>query len=196
MRHTLRFLPLSLFIAFLIHYPCFAGDIRRTIDFMNVRGVTADDPMLGKKFSQKEAFYSIRPPAGWKQRPAGKGAKALQYAARFEDPKTGDFLTIGLLEGGPRDLTIESLSRFRGDYLGTIRKSGLGRIIGSDLFRFNQYHCLQVLAQNKDTIVLQLLVFDQPGSFLQLAFSVSPNRYHLLARALEGSIASLEWPSL
>lgn len=163
---------------------------------MDFRGVAADDPMLGAKFTEKKALYAIRPPAGWKQRPITKTEKALQSPVRFEDPKTGDFMTLGLIQGGPKHLTIEDLSLFRGDYLGTVRKKGLGHIVGSDLFRFNHFYCLQVIAQKNNAVVLQLLVFDEPGSFLQLAFSVDQSRYHGLARSLEACIASLEWPTL
>jgi hypothetical protein len=170
--------------------------VLRTIDNMDFREVDEKDPLLGKRFSQKQAFYSIRPPAGWQAKPLNDAEKPLQYAVRFQNPQNSDFMTLGLIQGGPQEITIESLSRFRGDFLGTIRKKGLGQIVGSDLFQFNHFDCLQVIARQKNTVVLQLLIFDQPGSFLQLAYSVDQSRYHRLARSLEASIASLEWPTL
>lgn len=169
--------------------------VLRTIDNMDIRGVAEDDPMLGKRFFQKEAFYSVRPPAGWKAQSTSDAEKPLQYAVKFKDPKTTDFMSLGLIQGGPQDLSIESLSKFRGDFLGAVRKKGLGQIVGSDLFHFGHYICLQVIAKHGKNVVLQLLIFDQPGSFLQLAYSVDQNRYHPLARAMEASIASLEWPN-
>jgi hypothetical protein len=93
-------------------------------------------------------------------------------------------------------MTIESLSRFRGDYLGTFRKTGLGKILGSDLFRYDHYICIQGLFLRDQKLTLQLLVFSQPGSFLQLAFQTQAKRYHSLARVIEACIASLEWPDL
>ena len=176
--------------------PAQTGSPHRTIDTMDFRGVADDDPLLGKKYSQREAFYSIRPPAGWIVKNPGSAEKSLQYAVRFQAPRSMDFMTLGVIQGGPKDLGIESLSLFRGDYVGSIRKKGIGRIVGSDLFRFSHYSCLQVIAQKGQTVVLQLLVFSQPGSFLQLAFSVDQSRYRPLARALEACIASLEWPTL
>ena len=161
---------------------------------MHFRAVDQDDPLLAKEFSEKQAFYALRPPAGWQKTMLSGAEKPLQYGVKFKDPHTGDFMTLGLIEGGPKDLTIESLSLFRGDYLATVRKRGLGKVVGSDLFRFKHYTCLQVMAQKGKTLVLQLLVFDQPGNFLQLAFSVDQGRYHALARTLEACIASLEWP--
>ena len=176
--------------------PIRAQEIRRSIEPMNFRPVSAEDPLLDKPFKNEQAFYSIRPPAGWAPQRPGPLEKSLRYAVHFENPQNGDFLSIGLLEGGPQSLTLAGLSRFRGDYLGSIRKSGMGRIIGSDLFQFGHHLCLQVLVQNKDHLVLQLLVFDQPGSFAQLVFSMGKNRYRPLARALEASIASFEWPAI
>ena len=161
---------------------------------MHFRAADPDDPLLAKPFSEKKAFYAIRPPAGWKKAALSAGEKPLQYGVKFKDLKTPDFMTLGLLEGGPKDLSIESMSLFRGDYLGTVRKSGLGKVVGSDLFRFKHYTCLQVMARKGNNLALQLLIFDQPGQFLQLAFSVDQSRYHGLARALEACIASLEWP--
>lgn len=192
MKLILLFLALLAAIPYQVH----AQTVHRTIEVMNFRGVSEDDPLLGKPFKQKEAFYAFRPPAGWKEQPLTKGEKPLEYAIRYKDPKNSDFMTVGLLEGGPKDLTIESLSLFRGDYLGKVRKMAIGRIVGSDLFRFNHYYCLQVIAQKNDTVVLQLLVFDKPGSFIQMAFSVAQSRYHGLARTLEACIASLDWPAL
>lgn len=172
------------------------GGLRRSIDTMEFHGVADDDPLLGKKYSRKEAFYSIRPPAGWKAKPLSSPEKSLQYPVRFQDTQSADFMTLGLIQGGPKDLSIESLSRFRGDYVGSIRKKDIGTIVGTDLFRFSHYVCLQVIAQKNKTVVLQLLVFNEPGSFLQLAFSMDQNHYHRLARTLEACIASLEWPTL
>lgn len=169
--------------------------VLRTIDKMDFRGVAEDDPLLGQRFVQKKAFYSIRPPAGWKEARMNGAEKALQYAVLFRNSKNSDFMSLGLIQGGPQELTIGGLSRFRGDYLGTVRKKGLGQIVGSDLFHFSHYDCLQVIARQNKTVVLQLLIFDQPGSFLQLAYAVDQSRYHQLARALEASIASLEWPT-
>lgn len=169
--------------------------VLRSIDEMNFRGVEEDDPLLAKRFSQKQAFYSIRPPSGWGAEALNDSEKPLQYAVRFKAPKGTDFMTLGLIQGGPQDLSIQGLSRFRGDFLGTVRKKGLGEIVGSDLFHFSHYNCLQVIAKNKKTVVLQLFIFDQPGSFLQLAYSVDQSHYHKLARAMEASIASLEWPA-
>ncbi|HJT24921.1 MAG TPA: hypothetical protein VJ873_10105 [bacterium] len=194
----------QLFLLFVAAFIVFSGmpthamaqsRVLRTIDNMDFRGVAEDDPLLGKRFSQKQAFYSIRPPADWQGNAIGDGEKPLQYAVRFKDPKTSDFMSLGLIQGGPQDLTIEGLSRFRGDFLGTVRKKGLGQIVGSDLFHFSHYNCLQVIAKRNKTVVLQLLIFDQPGSFLQLAYSMDQSRYHHLARAMEASIASLEWPN-
>ena len=172
------------------------GKVLRTIDNMNFRPVEESDPLLAGKFNEAKAFYSIRPPAGWKKTSLTAGEKALQFGVRFQDPKNSDCMTLGMLEGGPKEFTIEALSRFRGDYLRTVREKGLGRIVGSDLFHFKHFYCIQVIARNKSTVVLQLLIFDQPGAFLQLAYSVDPGRYHALARAMEASIASLEWPVL
>jgi len=169
--------------------------VLRTIDTMDIRGVEEDDPLLAKRFSQKEAFYSVRPPANWKAQAVGDTEKPLQYAVKFKDPKTTDFMSLGLIQGGPQDLSIGGLSKFRGDFLGTVRKKGLGQIVGSDLFHFGHYTCLQVIAKHNKNVVLQLLIFDEPGSFLQLAFSVDQSRYHPLARAMEASIASVEWPN-
>ncbi len=81
-------------------------------------------------------------------------------------------MTLGIIQGGPKELTLTGLSRFRGDYLGGVRRAGLGQIVGSDLFRFKHFHCFQVIARKNKTVLLQLLIFDQPGSFLQLAYSV------------------------
>jgi len=183
------------FIFIPVHSP--AQSVKRTIDEMNFRQVAIDDPLLGPAFKQKEAFYSIRPPAGWKfVSKLGPLEKKLQYPVRFENPKTGDFLSVGLLQGGPKTLSIESLSRFRGDYLGSVKKAGIGKVVGSDLFGFGHHECLQVLLQQKEKVVLQLLVFDEPGSFAQLVFSAGQGHYHEIARTIEASIASFEWPSL
>ncbi len=189
------FLLFSLTLGLFPYQALAQSKVLRTIDTMDIRGVEEEDPLLGKRLAQKEAFYSIRPPAGWKALPIGDTEKPLQYAVRFKDPKTTDFMALGLIQGGPQDLSIEGLSKFRGDFLGTVRKKGLGQIVGSDLFHFSHYTCLQVVAKNKKNVVLQLLIFDQPGSFLQLAYSVDQSRYHPLARAIEASIASLEWPN-
>lgn len=177
-------------------HPCAAKEIRHTIEALSFRPVQEDDPLLGQRFKQKEALYSIRPPAGWVQKPSHLDNPKYQYPLQFADPDNGDSLSIGLIEGGPPDLTIESLSRFRGDYLGTFRKAGLGKILGSDLFRFDHYTCVQGIFLRDQQITLQLLVFYQSGSFLQLAFQTKMKRYHSLARAIEACIASLEWPDL
>ncbi len=175
---------------------CGADQVLRTIDTMGFRGVAEDDPLLGQKFIHKEAFYSIRPPGEWKLNPKAHLGKPLLYGTRFENPKTGDFLTVGLIQGGPSVISIETLSRFRGDFLSTLRKQGLGQIVGSDLFHFSHYTCLQIMVKDKGRLVLQLLIFDQPGTFIQLVFSIGKNRYHSLSRAVETSITSFEWPNL
>lgn len=192
------FLFLTLFVlalfAILSCRPCEAGAIRDSIDTMSFRSVPEDDPLLGPRFKQTTAFYSIRPLAGWVPKPSQHDNPHYQYPVCFVDPETGDSLSIGLIDGGLTDLSIESLSRFRGDYLGKFRKSNLGRIIGSDLYRFDRFTCVQGLFQRNQLLTLQLLIFYQPGSFLQVAFQVNERRYHSLARAIEASIASLEWP--
>jgi hypothetical protein len=161
---------------------------------MDFRPEAPGEGLLGQRFSDQEAFYALKPPATWKKKSYSGGDKGLQFPVSFQDPKNKDALTIGLIQGGPAQLNLESLSRFRGDYLGTIRKKGYGRIIGSDLFQFKHYLCLQLLAERGRDVVLQLLIFDQPGSFLQLAYSLDKGHYHEKARTLEASIASLEWP--
>ena len=196
--HQLKIITAALLfsLAMGLFAPCGADQVLRTIDTMGFRGVAEDDPLLGQKFLQKEAFYSIRPPAEWKLSPQVIFGKPLLYASQFENPKTGDFLSIGMLKGGPPIISIETLSRFRGDFLSTLRKQGLGQIVGSDLFHFSHYTCLQIMAKDRGRLVLQLLIFDQPGTFIQLVFSMGKNRYHGLARAVEASIASFEWPNL
>lgn len=169
--------------------------VKRGLESMDFRPETEGEGLLGPKVSQKDAFYALRPPIGWKKKSYKGADKSLQFPFTFQDPKSADTLTIGLLQGGPDVLTLESLSRFRGDYLGAVRKKGVGKIIGTDMFRFRNYVCLQLLAERGRNVVLQLLVFDQPGSFLQLAYSLDKDHYHSQARALEASIASLEWPS-
>jgi len=176
--------------------PCGAGEIRHSIDTMNFRSVEEDDPLLGPRVKQSNAFYSIRPPAEWVQKTSGLDNPHYRHSLFFADPENGDSLSIGLIEGGPQDLTIESLSRFRGDYLGTFRKSKLGKIVGSDLYRFGHFLCLQALFQKNHQLTLQLLVFNQPGTFLQAAFQIDDKRYHSLAREVEACIASLKWPEL
>lgn len=161
---------------------------------MEFRPEGPGEKLLGESFAQKEAFYAIKPPAAWKKKNYKGKDHTLRYAVYFQDPKTKDSLTAGLIQGGPETLSLESLSRFRGDYLGTLRKKGLGRIVGSDLYQFKHFLCVQLLAERGNAIVLQLLVFDQPGSFLQLAYSLDKDRYHEKARTIEASIASLEWP--
>jgi hypothetical protein len=192
------FLSLSLPVLLLVlgAVPGRADGIRRTIDAMSFRAVPEDDPLLGQRFKQKEALYSIRPPAGWVQKPSRMDNPRYKYPVQFTNPENGDSLSIGLIEGGPQDLTIESLSRFRGDYLGAFRKTGLGKILGSDLYRFGRYTCVQGIFLRNQQLTLQLLVFSQPGSFLQLAFQTKISRYHSLARMIEACIASLEWPYL
>ena len=192
----MRFIFFSLAFLLSLPFPSHAGTLRRVIEPIHFRAVAEDDPLLADRYKNTEAFYSIRPPAGWKLNPLGPSEKSLPYASHFQNPKTGDFLSLGLLQGGPSDLTIEALSRFRGDYLLSIRKSGLGRIIGSELYQFDHFDCVQIMLENKGILTLQLLVFNQPGSFLMLSFSMGAGRYHSLAREVESSIASLEWPSL
>ena len=192
------FLSLSLTVLLLVLgiIPGRADEIRRTIDTMSFHAVQEDDPLLGQRFKQKEALYSIRPPAGWVQKPSQMDNSRYKYPVQFTNHANGDSLSIGMIEGGPRNLTIESLSRFRGDYLGTFRKTGFGMILGSDLYRFGQYTCVQAILLRNQQLTLQILVFSQPGSFLQLAFQTKKIRYHSLARAIEACIASLEWPDL
>jgi hypothetical protein len=161
---------------------------------MEFRQEGPGEKLLGSAYMQKEAFYAIKPPITWKKKDYKGDEKTLQYPLSFRDPKSKDSLTIGLIQGGPPTLTLESLSRFRGDYLGALRKRGLGKIIGSDLYQFKHFLCIQLLAERGNDIVLQLLVFNDPGSFLQLAYSLDKNHYHEKARVLEASIASLEWP--
>ncbi len=161
---------------------------------MDFRPETSGEGLLGPSVPQTEAFYALRPPAGWRKKTYKGADRSLQFPLSFQDPKNADSLTIGLIQGGPAVLTLESLSRFRGDYLGAVRKKGMGRIIGTDMFRFRNYVCLQLLAERGRDVVLQLLVFDQPGSFLQVAYSLDKDHYHEKARTLEASIASLEWP--
>ena len=170
--------------------------VSRGIDTMGFRAEEPGEAILGGKYIQKEAFYAIRPPALWKKSTLSQAEKNLSYAVRFKDSHNGDYMTLGIIQGGPKDLTLAGLSRFRGDYLGGVRRAGLGQIVGSDLFRFKHFHCFQVIAKKNRTVLLQLLIFDQPGSFLQLAYSVGEDRYHDLARTMEASIASLEWPVL
>jgi hypothetical protein len=170
--------------------------VSRDIDTMGFRVEEPGEAILGRQYIQKEAFYAFRPPALWNKVPLSKAEKNLSYAVRFKDPHSGDYLTLGIIQGGPKELTLAGLSRFRGDYLGGVRRAGLGQIVGSDLFRFKHFHCFQVIARKNKTVLLQLLIFDQPGSFLQLAYSVGEDHYHDLARTMEASIASLEWPCL
>jgi hypothetical protein len=173
-----------------------SAGVSRGIDTMGFRAEEPGEAILGRRYIQKEAFYAICPPALWNKSTLSKAEKNLSYAVRFKDPHSGDYLTLGIIQGGPKELTLAGLRRFRGDYLGGVRRAGLGQIVGSDLFRFKHLHCFQVIARKNKTVLLQLLIFDQPGSFLQLAYSVGEDHYHDLARTMEASIASLEWPCL
>lgn len=170
--------------------------IPESLSIMEFRPAPEGGDLLGKRFMHPVIGYSIRPPAGW-LRVEGKGKRKSDqapYRVSFRHPDKPGGLEILLVSGGAKELTPQALGYFTEGYLRELRQTGMLGLVGTDMFRFKEFTAVQVLSRAGEIISLQLMVFRGPGEFLQLTFVVSGEDYAGAARAIEASIASLEWP--
>jgi len=162
---------------------------------MNFRPAEPGDGLLGRRVRHPDGKYSIQPPAGW-TRTATRTAASLPVRARlaFRNAATGDFLDLGTVKGGPAALTPATLTALKDTLAKGYRAAGQNALLGTDVFRFGPFAAVQTLVTRQDTVLLQLLVFRKPGEFLEVVYGIQRTRYRTLARTVEASIASLQWP--
>lgn len=164
---------------------------------MDLRSVSDTDPVLAPRYLDADGFYSIRPLRGFKRDASalrGGEKDPLRYRTRFKNPATGDMMEAGVVQGGPSVLDKVSLSKLRGDFVAGFRGKKGVQVVGSDLFLYDRYTCVQLMAKGAGKILLVVLVFDQPGEFLEVTYSIGEGRYRSLGRQVESSLASIEWP--
>ena len=172
-----------------------AQSLAQGLSEMVFRPPQPGERILGGRFRHPESGYAIRPPIGWTRTTApGSASLPVRDRAVFRDPKTGDFLDVGIMRGGPAAITPASLTALKDDLTRGFRTTRQGKLIASAIFRFRRFAAVQTLVNRQGTILLQLLVFRKPGEFLQIAFGIHQSRYHAISRRVEASIASLEWP--
>jgi hypothetical protein len=205
-----RFLPLSLALLFPLagcgggtpaggtgggaSSTTMAESLAAGLSEMIFRPMETGEGILGPRFVHPVARYSIRPPIGWSRTDPGIGsASAASHRVVFRDPRTGDFLDLGIMKGGPAILTPSTMIALKDSMAAGLRSSAQGEVIATDAFRFGPLCAVQTMVNRRGTILLHLLVFRKPGSFLQVVYGINQSRYRRLARSVEASLASLAW---
>jgi hypothetical protein len=166
---------------------------------LNLRDVPESDKLLETRYLDREGFYSLRPLAGFKKdatMPRGGKTDPLRFRVRFKQPSTGDVVEAGVGVSEVKSLDKVSLSRLRGDLMAGLRQKKGFQVVGSELFIYDRYTCLQVVARGGGQVILLILMFEQPGEFLEITYSIGERRYPLLSRQVEASIATVEWPDM
>ncbi len=151
------------------------------ISRMNIRPERKGEALLGPRHQGTGGKYSICPPRGWtvgRARPAGLGGESLEAAPAAG---SGRFLSLAKLEAERKALD-ESL-----------RKDSEATLLGTDLFIFREFYVIQSLVRRGNWVSLRLKLFAPSGKALQLAYRVRAERYRGEARAIEASIASVEF---
>jgi predicted small lipoprotein YifL len=162
---------------------------------MVFRPATPAERILGTRWRHPEGGYSIQPPAGWTRTPTQTSAALpIRDRVTFRNSVTGDFLDIGIVKGGPAAITPGTMIGLKDTLTKGLRAANQGALLGTDVFRFGQFAAVQTLVNRDHTVLLHLLVFRKPGEFLQVIYGLHETRYRTLARTVEASLASLQWP--
>lgn len=101
-------------------------------------------------------------------------------------------MQIGVTDQGPREITADALRPLQ-DFCRQAAEHRGATVVATDLFRFQEYCAVQLLARQGGFVDLQLLLFRKPGHTLFLSFEAPEAQYHSLARSIEASIASIDW---
>ncbi len=181
------------------HDPAAAGkrSAEEKLPEMVFRAVPENDPLLGERFRHQAGKFSIRPPASWIKidiKPSShQDAAQLLHRVMFRDPQEGDMLDISLIQGGPATLDVANLMSLRKSLADDFKRNQTIKMVGTDLFRYRGFSVIQFMMQQEGRVLLHLMVFKRPGLFLQIVFLIARERYHVSARAVEATIASLSW---
>ncbi len=165
-----------------------------TIKQMSFRPVSKTDPMLGTRYTHPKVGYSIRPPAGWLLQPSvAKDDLHYRYPIAFKARLLSDFLEIGLVDSGIKDVNGYSLHVLASSYANALSRGNVIKILGTDVFQYNGIKIVQIMSERGNVVILQLLMFKDSSQFVQLTYGLATSRYQLMARAIEASIASFTW---
>jgi hypothetical protein len=160
---------------------------------LNFRSVADTDPILARRYESTEGHYSIRPPAGWLKSPASTlpARGKIRGYALFRDKATGEEMNICSPASDLRPPDITMLRQIREGIIRTAKNNPKSTMLGTDIYGYRGRYFVQALAREGDWVFLQLSVFTPEGGMTMLEYKVRAERYQAMARALEGSIASL-----